>query len=80
MEKRTHLDPNKCPGVAYFHKKEENEDERLKRVLGEVLGDVPKYMLIAGENRIWLWLISLLLISDTGVLIWVVSLIVKMVP
>jgi len=80
MKNITHLEPKTCPGSAYFTRKEKEEDERLKRILSEVIGDIPKYMLIAGENRIWLWLVSILLISDTGVLVWIVSMILKMTP
>jgi len=80
MKDHAHLEPKTCPGSVYFSNKEKEEDERLKRILSEVIGDVPKYMLIAGENRIWLWLVSLLLLSDTGVLVWVISMILKMQP
>ena len=58
MEKRTHLQPGKCPGHDYFQRKAEEDDERIRNILADVLGDVPKYMRMAGDNRIWLWALS----------------------
>ena len=64
-----HMQPDTCPGQEYFARKERDEDERLKRVLGDVLGDVPKYMRMAGDNRIWLWLLTFLALLDTAMIV-----------
>jgi len=64
-----HLQPGTCPGREYFERREAKDDERLKKVLADVLGDVPMYMRIAGENRIWLWMITFLALIDTGLII-----------
>ena len=72
-----HLEPGSCPGQLYFENKEKQEDERLKRVLGDVLGDVPKYMRMAGDNRIWLWLLTFLALLDTAMIVSLVLTISK---
>jgi len=64
-----HLQPGMCPGREYFERREVKDDERLKRILSDVLGDVPMYMRIAGENRIWLWLVTFLTLVDTGLIL-----------
>lgn len=64
MDKRTHLDSS-CPGKAYFSKKEKMDKDEIREIFQEVVGDVPRYMRMAGENRIWLFLLSALVIADT---------------
>jgi len=73
-----HLQPGSCPGQEYFERKEREEDDRLKTILAEVLGDVPMYMRIAGENRIWLWLITFITLIDTGLIISMIVTISRM--
>ena len=52
-----HLD-EKCPGRTYFERKEKTQKDDMREVFQEVVGDVPKYMRLAGENRIWLWVLT----------------------
>lgn len=52
-----HLEPGKCPGQKYFDKKDATQNDEIKKIVTDALGDVPKYMKMAGENRMWLvWL------------------------
>jgi hypothetical protein len=74
-----HMQPGTCPGQEYFDRKSQEEEERMKRILSEVLGDVPHYMKLAGENRIWLWLLTFLTIVDTGLIISVL-LVISRIP
>ena len=69
MEKRPHMQPGKCPGRDFFERKESTQKEEMRELLVEVIGEVPKYMRIAGENRIWLWMLSALVVIDTGLVI-----------
>lgn len=78
MPGRAHADPKTCPGAKYFEKKDESYKDEIRQVMTEVLGDVPKYMRKAGENRIWLWILSLLLAVDTGLIILVMIIISKL--
>ncbi len=56
MNNQPHLDKG-CPGKEYFQRKGEEEKEQIRDLFTEMLGDVPKHMKMAGENRIWLvWL------------------------
>jgi len=64
-----HMDPSVCPGQDYFSRKEKKEEERLTKIITEALGDVPRYMRMAGSNRIWLWLLTLLSIIDTAMIV-----------
>lgn len=68
MEKRPHMEPGACPGQSFFERKEAEHYEQLRTIVTEAIGDVPKYMRIAGENRIWLWVLSVGLIM-TGIIL-----------
>ena len=63
------MQPGKCPGRDFFERKESTQKEEMRELLVEVIGEVPKYMRIAGENRIWLWMLSALVVIDTGLVI-----------
>jgi len=54
----SHLDPETCPGAKYFRKKETVDREEMRSLFQEVVGDVPKYMKMAGRNRIWLFALT----------------------
>lgn len=65
-----HLDKG-CPGRDFFDRKDERDKEDIKKIFQEVVGDVPKYMKMAGENRIWLWVLSLGFIL-TGIILLII--------
>ena len=51
-----HLDEG-CPGKEYFLKREKELKPAIKEAVTDALGDVPRYMKMAGGNRMWLvWL------------------------
>jgi len=58
MDKRPHLEPGRCPGADYFKRRDEEHKEELREIVTDALGDVPKYMKMAGDNRVWLWAVS----------------------
>ena len=58
MEKRPHMDPETCPGQAYFERKDLEYREDIRAIFTEVIGDIPKTLKMVGENRIWLWVLS----------------------
>lgn len=64
-----HLQPGTCPGREYFERREKKGDEQLREVLTDVLGDLPKRMQMANDNRIWLWLLTLLALVDTAMIL-----------
>jgi len=70
METREHLGSD-CPGRAYFEKKAKKDEETMRKVFSEKVGDVPKYMKIAGENRIWLLALSVLFVLSGMILIMI---------
>ena len=61
-----HLEPGKCPGQIYFERREKEQNKKIREIFTEVIGDVPKHMKMAGENRIWLvWVSAGLLVIGT---------------
>ena len=58
MEKRPHMDPETCPGQAYFERKDLEYREDIRAIFTEVIGDIPKTLKMVGENRVWLWVLS----------------------
>ena len=58
MEKRPHMDPDTCPGRAYFERKDKEYKDDMREVFTEIIGDIPKTLKMVGENRIWLWVLS----------------------
>ena len=67
---KDHLGP-KCPGAAYFERKDKKDKEEMREIFREVVGDVPRYMKIAGENRVWLYVLSLGLLV-TGIILLII--------
>ena len=63
-----HLDTG-CPGKEYFDRKEKSHKDDIREVLAEVIGDVPKHMKMAGENRMWLVWVSAVVIVFGGLII-----------
>ena len=72
-----HMEPGKCPGAEYFERKEKIQKAEMREILEEVIGEIPDYMRIAGNNRIWLWMLSALVVIDTGLIISALIIIVK---
>jgi len=64
-----HLEPGTCPGRQYFEKRDQNDKEMFQTIVREALGDVPKYMRMAGYNRIWLYLLTFLVFMDTAMIL-----------
>ena len=77
MDERPHLEPGQCPGADYFERRDKEHSDEIRRVITEVIGDVPKYMRIAGDNRLWLWMVSALVAVDTGLIITALIMISK---
>ena len=56
MNNEPHLDKG-CPGKEYFERKEAEQNDTIRDILTDVLGDVPKHLKQAAGNRMWLvWL------------------------
>ena len=56
MNNEPHLDKG-CPGKEYFERKQIEDARVFRDMIEDALGDVPKYMKMAGGNRMWLvWL------------------------
>ena len=52
-----HLEPGKCPGQIFFERKEKEQGDEIRKVIKEVLGDVPEHYKKISGNRMWLvWL------------------------
>ena len=68
VEPISHFEPGKCPGREYFEKRDKNDREMFTEIVVKALGDVPKYMRMAGDNRLWLWLLSCLVAVDTAMI------------
>ena len=64
-----HMEPGSCPGQAYFEKRDKQDHDMFQAIVIEALGDVPKYMRMAGYNRIWLYLLTFLVFMDTAMLL-----------
>ena len=64
---RPHLDIG-CPGKAYFEKRDRELKPIIKEAVREAIGDVPQYMKMAGENRAWLWILTVGLFM-TGIIL-----------
>ncbi len=63
-----HLDEG-CPGKEYFERKQIEDARVFREIVSEAMGDVPRYMKMAGENRIWLvWLSAGVLVIGTLVI------------
>jgi hypothetical protein len=69
MEKRPHLEPGRCPGYDYFERKKVEDEDRIRTIMMDVLGDVPHYMKMAADNRVWLWVLSASLVITGLILI-----------
>jgi hypothetical protein len=78
-EESFHLDPKTCPGRKYFEGKEARDEGALRDVLTEVLGDIPKRMKQASDNRIWLWLITPLVLADTVMIVIALTMLSKII-
>ena len=63
-----HLDKG-CPGRDYFERKEAKYKDELREVFDEKMGDLPKTLKMVGENRAWLWILSVGLIVTGLILI-----------
>lgn len=62
---KPHLDEG-CPGKEYFDRKQIEDAKAFREMITEAMGDVPKYMKIAGENRMWLvWLSAGIMVFGT---------------
>jgi hypothetical protein len=68
--KNPHLDTG-CPGKAYFEKRDAELKPMIREAVHEALGDVPKHMKMAGENRMWLYFLTAGLFI-TGVILLIV--------
>ena len=65
------MEPGSCPGVEYFERKDKEYKDEMREVFTEVIGDIPKSMKMAGDNRIWLWVLSLGFIL-TGIILLII--------
>ena len=60
-----------CPGRQYFERRDKELKPIIKEAVAEALGDVPLHMRMAGENRMWLWVLSIGMIL-TGIILLLV--------
>ena len=65
---RPHLDKG-CPGKEYFERRDKELKPIIREAVEDAIGDVPKYMKMAGENRMWLWALSATLILTSIILL-----------
>jgi len=73
----SHFEPGVCPGREYFEKRDKNDREMFTEIVTKALGDVPKYMKIAGDNRLWLWFLSSLVLIDTAMILTLIIMVSK---
>lgn len=73
-----HMEPGSCPGQAYFEKRDKNDQDMFTKIVQDAMGDVPRYMQMAGYNRIWLWLLTGLMFVDTGALVAMIVILSKL--
>lgn len=60
------IDPKNCPGelIRYFNKRMRADHVAVREIIREELQPVSNWMKITAENRIWLWILTVLLAID----------------
>lgn len=60
------IHPENCPGevISYFNKRMKADHVAVREIIREELQPMSNWMRITSENRIWLWVLTVLLAID----------------